>query len=598
MGGTTRQLRLCTGAALSAFILSVAASGTANAQAASEAQVKALQAQVEELMHTVKELKEAQSHTAADAKAAKKQAKEADANSAQAKATAEEIHRRTKKPVKAGWLDGDSYFQHKPGDALTFMTPNGEITAYGQFDVSADVLTKNAKGGLVRLPQGDSPVGNFGWMPDLATNSSYLGVRGFQRLGDRPTHFVYQLELGMGITTTPGLKQSNSNLSDTTDGTLFNRNTWIGFADPTWGAIKVGKSNSPYINSTARFDPFAGEIGTYGSIMGNSGGDNRVEFGTRIDHAIWYESPKFGGGFQFNFMFAPGQNRADNSDNIAAGESDCTGGNDPTSGGNPLVSCSDGSFSNLVSTNLSYTNGPFYMTGAYEWHQNVNRSSDIAAAYGAVLQSPASYQDCAAAINNAVAGSTFSGTSAATAIQQCQEDTADEDAAKIAAMYAFNTGTTIGVIGERMHRYVPADIDFQNERTRYGTWLVVEQKIGKDDSVNFGWGHAFRSPGNPGQHNDSTLVSPNGASYGPNQNQADMLTLNWKHKYTANLTWYSAVAATFNGPDAHYDLGAGGHGVTTDCHDAASASGGLASAPQCWTGTTIVGVSTGVQWKF
>ena len=321
-------------------------------------------------MRTVKELKEAQSHTAADVKAAKKQAKEADANSAQAKATAEEIHLRTKKPVKAGWLDGDGYFQHKPGDALTFQTPNGEITAYGQFDVSADYLTKNA-GSSLQLNGASPPIGNFGWMPDLATNGSYLGVRGFQRLGDRPTHFVYQLEVGMGITTTPGLKQSNSNLSDTTDGTLFNRNTWIGFSDPGWGAIKVGKSSSPYMSSTSRFNPFGGEIGTYGSIMGNSGGDNRVEFGTRIDHAIWYESPRFLGGFDFKFMFAPGQNRADNSDNIAAGESDCAGGNDPTSGGNPLVSCSDGSFSNLLSTSLSYTNGPFYITGAYEWHVGI-----------------------------------------------------------------------------------------------------------------------------------------------------------------------------------------------------------------------------------
>ena len=98
--------------------------------------------------------------------------------------------------------------------------------------------------------------------------------------------------------------------------------------------------------------------GDYAVIMGNSGGDNRVEFGTRISHAIWYESPKFGGGFQFNVMFAPGQNRANDSDNLASGESDCAGGNDPTSGANPLANCSDGAFSNVVSANLSYTNGP------------------------------------------------------------------------------------------------------------------------------------------------------------------------------------------------------------------------------------------------
>ena len=112
--------------------------------------------------------------------------------------------------------------------------------------------------------------------------------------------------------------------------------------------------------------------------MGNSGGDNRVEFGTRITHAIWYESPKFGGGFQFNVLFAPGQNRSNISDNLASGESDCAGNNDPNSGANPLASCSDGAYSNVVSADLSYTNGPLYITGAYEFHQNVNRSSDVA----------------------------------------------------------------------------------------------------------------------------------------------------------------------------------------------------------------------------
>jgi hypothetical protein len=77
-----------------------------------------------------------------------------------------------------------------------------------------------------------------------------------------------------------------------------------------------------------------------------------------------------------------------------------------------------------------------------------------------------------------------------------------------------------------------------------------------------------------------------------------MITAAYKHKYSENLIWYTNVAATFNGPDAHYDLGAGGRSVTTDCHDAAFAPGGINANPQCWTGTTLIGVSTGLQWKF
>ena len=82
--------------------------------------------------------------------------------------------------------------------------------------------------------------------------------------------------------------------------------------------------------------------------MGNSGGDNRVEFGTRLSHSVWYESPNWS-GLQFNVLFSPGQTRNNDSSNIPQGEPDCSGGNDPTSGGNTLISCSDGAFNNAVS---------------------------------------------------------------------------------------------------------------------------------------------------------------------------------------------------------------------------------------------------------
>jgi len=587
MTGSLRRSRLCAGVALSALILALGASGSAKAEA-TDAQLKAMQAQIEQLTKTVNQLMAEQKENAAEAKSAKKQAIQADANAAQAKASVADAQAKSAKtPVKAGWWvdkDGHGFLEPKPGKGFTFYTRNGEITAYGQFDVSLDAATKNAKGNIVRVPQGDSPVGNFGWMPDISTNISYLGVRGFQRLGDHPFNFVYQFEAGIDISANPGDKQSNSNLSNQVNGALFSRNSYIGLSSPTWGAIKVGKSDGPYKNSTAEFNPFSGMWGDYSVIMGNSGGDNRVEFGTRLSHAIWYESPDLN-GLKFNVLFAPGQNRADDSGNLAAGESDCAGGNDPTSGGNTLVSCSDGAFSNAVSTSLTYTQGPLYMVAAYEFHQNVNRSSDLAGAYGVGFTTPPTTQNCAA-------------FPTPTAMRLCNEDTANEDAMKLGIMYKFPTKTSVGIIGERLHRYTPAELDFQNERSRYGTWLVVNQELTPQDSLHFGWAHAFRSPGNPGQHNDSTLTTADGAGYGPNQNQADMLTMAYKHKYTENLTWYTNVAATFNGVDAHYDLGAGGRAVTTDCHDAVNASGGIASGPQCWTGTTILGISTGLQWKF
>jgi hypothetical protein len=189
--------------------------------------------------------------------------------------------------------NGHGFLEHKKGNPLTFYTPGGEITAYGNFDISIDDTTKAFGGNVNTNPlfTGGSepfPIGNFGWMPAISTNSSYLGVRGFQRLPNFPFNFVYQLEVGYDIAATPGLKQSNSQISDNVNGTLFNRNTYIGFANPEFGAIKIGKTYAPYETSTGGFNPFAGQIGDMRVVMGNTGGDNRVEFGTRINNSIWY----------------------------------------------------------------------------------------------------------------------------------------------------------------------------------------------------------------------------------------------------------------------------------------------------------------------
>jgi len=55
---------------------------------------------------------------------------------------------------------------------------------------------------------------------------------------------------------------------------------------------------------------------------------------------------------------------------------------------------------------------------------------------------------------------------------------------------------------------------------------------------------------------------------------------------------------TINGSAAHYDLGAGGRAVTTDCHDAFGAQGGVGSNPHCWTGGRVMGISAGLNYKF
>jgi predicted porin len=324
-------------------------------------------------------------------------------------------------------------------------------------------------------------------------------------------------------------------------------------------------------------NPFYAMIGDYQVIMGNTGGDNRVEFGTRLDHSIWYESPKWR-GFVIDALISPGQNRADNSDNVAAGESDCTGGNIPGSGGITPLTCSDGSFSLATSASLTYTKGAFFITSAYERHEKVNRSSDITGIYAS--------------------GNPYS------VVLEAQ-DVATEDAGKVGIMYTFPSKTSIGAIVETLHRYLPSDLEFQNERQRQGTWFVASQKLSRNTSAHFGWAHAFRAPGDPGQHNDSNAVPPGGdptsdATAGAHaDNTANLFTVAFKNQINKNLTAYADWAFTANGPAAHYDLGAGGRSVTTDCHDAFAATGGLVgSNPHCWTGGNLMGVSAGMDFRF
>src|SRR6266404_1012161 len=623
MSSFLQRFQPLAGVALPALMLVLSANSPANAQSANDAEVKALRAQVEQLQRAVNQLTSGQQQTTADAKAAKQQADEAKAKAAQAAADTAKLQKATANanaafiPAKAAAASdleidaqGHTFLQKKKGNPLTFYTPGGEVTGYGNFDVSIDATTKSVGdfgSGNFHINDASPPVGNFGWLPAIASNSSYLGVRGFQSLHNFPLNFIYQVELGFDVSAAPGLRQTNSQISDNVNGTLFNRNTWVGFANPEFGAIKIGKTNAPYDSSTGGFNPFAGQIGDMRVIMGNTGGDNRVEFSTRLEHSIWYESPTIN-GFQFNALFSPGQNRSNISDNIPAGSSDCAGGNDPLSGGLFPPGCTDGAFSNAVSTNLSYTNGGFYGTLAYERHFKVNRQSDISGTYGGCVVGQA-FNDCVTqGFAQGMPG--FFGNS--TQLNAFLADVADEDAFKVAALYTFPTKTTVGGIFEIMHRYVSPLIQFQNERTRNGSWLFLTQELSPEDSVSFGWAHAFRAKGDPGQHNSDTTAIPLPGSSDPatcgnvcdgnttasNNNQSDMVTATYKRKYGPNLTWYAAVAATFNGPNAHYDLGAGGHGVTTDCHDAFAASGGSFSQPHCFVGPTLAGVSTGIQWRF
>src|SRR5208283_2885198 len=261
---------------------------------------------------------------------------------------------------------------------------------FGTLDVSVDYATKGMSdlGAYHYSPYDPAnpsyyvitgskvgPVGRVGWQADLSTNKSVIGYRGSHGIPNSNVNFIYQIEVQPAITSDPGASTGYTSQSNITKSGIGYGDSYIGLSETDWGKLKFGTTYSPYKSSTDRMNPFSGMLGDYGVIMGNSGGDNRVEFGTRIEHSMWYESPKFGGLFSFDVLFSPGQNRTPYNEGQASGSPDCAGGNVPGSGNLPLA-CADGAFDNAWSFDVKIEHGPIYWTAAYEIHQSVNRASD------------------------------------------------------------------------------------------------------------------------------------------------------------------------------------------------------------------------------
>jgi len=554
--------------AVIAVALAGIGSGTAHADATQD-EIQALKAQMNVLMKRLEDLSSKQEAT---------------------QVKTDKIEQQVAKPPAAASGGGNSAI-----DALL-------KGFYGTLDVSLDDTTKGIPlsqqvqqyswaPGTGYTPGGvanKTSVGRVGWMPAMSTNKSVLGYRGEHKIGDGTNKFIYQIETSLSITATPGLSTSYTAQGNSVKGAVGSGDTWVGFANGEWGSLKFGTTYTPYKKVTDRLNPFSGQLGDYAVVMGNSGGDNRVEFGTRQDHSLWFESPKYSTGLSFDFLFSPGQNRTYDNVVQSAGSPDCNGGNLPGSGNLPL-NCDDGGFSNSLSAALKYEVGNFYGTMAYEQHQNVNRNSDGIGAnnpvYGYYSGQGVSWIDNTTQILTA-------GTTTTIPLGAYTTDIGTEWAFKVGGQYKFDFGLTVSAILERLRRDVPAYLQFQNERSRDGGWLALTQEITPDDSVSVGWAHAGATPGDPGgQHNYMATNT---------DNSADMYTLAYKHKIDKTLTWYIDGALTVNHGNAHYDLGAGGRGVTTDCHDGTNTvfvdySG---AGPTTWGGCRIEGFSTGVNYKF
>ena len=97
----------------------------------------------------------------------------------------------------------------------------------------------------------------------------------------------------------------------------------------------------PYKTSTDRLNPFAGSLGNYSVIMGNTGGDNRVEFGTRPRPLDGLQLPEVGQRVSFDAAYPLGQNSIHNNDDLRWDRRTAADRQHPGSG-NLFLNCDDG----------------------------------------------------------------------------------------------------------------------------------------------------------------------------------------------------------------------------------------------------------------
>jgi predicted porin len=484
---------------------------------------------------------------------------------------------------------------------------------FGTLDVSLDYTTKGM-GGLEAFPWGyatgapgspyvitgpmkEGPFGKVGWLGAMSSNGSNIGYRGNYSIGKSGVDFIYQVSTAIDVAAAPGLQNTWTKSSNTVQGAIGLGDTWLGFQSKPWGRLRLGTMYMPYKTSTDRLNPFAGGLGNYSVIMGNTGGDNRVEFGTRADHVVSYSSPTWS-GVSFDAAYQFGQNIDPNNDLTPLGSPDCNGSNNPGSG-NLFLNCDDGGYDDGYSMDLKFEMKGLYLVAAYELHKRVNRSSDGIGSnspyYGYLLGlgdhgTPVLNWDAYDAYAAEYPGAATAGTPAYTEAY----DVGDEYAFKFGGQYTFDFGLTVSYLWEEMKRKLPQVMEFQNERQRNGQWVALQQELfAGRDVIAIGWAHAGASVGDPGGQHD---FNPNLVG----SNQANMYTLQYWHKLDKQLTVYFDVAETINDGNAHFDIGAGGHGIKTDCHDATHfAFVDYSSAgPTTWGGCHPLGFSTGVNYKF
>lgn len=156
----------------------------------------------------------------------------------------------------------------------TFAAP----TFYGEIDASVDYLPEDNKSGT-----SDKDV------VEVSSNSSYLGVKGDEKLNDRLSA-VYLAEWSFSAD------------GDSTDWGV--RNRYVGLKDAKLGTVKVGVHDTPLKQLSSVVDTFNNYVANKADVTGIMTGE------TRLANVVVYESPALTlptGAIKLNALLATGE---------------------------------------------------------------------------------------------------------------------------------------------------------------------------------------------------------------------------------------------------------------------------------------------------
>jgi predicted porin len=155
------------------------------------------------------------------------------------------------------------------------------LAALGAFAGAASAQTNVTIYGLADIGVQRTDTSQPGVDPTWALDSglqsgSRLGFRGSEDLGGGLSA-IFNLESGFNLDT-GGLANNN---------VLFSRQAWVGL-NGGFGAVKLGRQNTPIYNVLSSIDPFA--VGLAGDI-----GNVFKKYGSRMSNTVNYSTPELGG---------------------------------------------------------------------------------------------------------------------------------------------------------------------------------------------------------------------------------------------------------------------------------------------------------------